>query len=115
VDDAVFALHFVGRFREELARWLLAHDKFVAIVVRQLVGGIGLAEAELIGLLVKVARCWVVEGAWGRPGHRLASRQWGLEWRGRSSRCIFPVMRRLWVAVRRLPCLRWGCILQPRL
>jgi hypothetical protein len=33
VDDPVFALDFVRGFGE-LARWLLAHDEFVAIVVR---------------------------------------------------------------------------------
>lgn len=56
MDDSVLALDFVRGLREELAWWLLAHDEFVAIVVGELVGGIGLAKAELEGLLVEGAR-----------------------------------------------------------
>ena len=48
VDDSVLPLDFMRRLREELAWRLLAHDEFVAIVVGELVGGIGLAEAELL-------------------------------------------------------------------
>jgi hypothetical protein len=48
MDDSVFAIYFVGGLGEQFARWLLAHDKFVAILVSELVCRIGLSVAELI-------------------------------------------------------------------
>lgn len=47
MDDAVFALDLVCRLGEELARGLLAQDEALAVGSRQLVGRVGLTEAEL--------------------------------------------------------------------
>jgi hypothetical protein len=62
VDDAVLALDLVGRLRDELAWRFLAEDIAAAVGRGELVGRVGLAEAELKGRGKSVWRS--LRGGW---------------------------------------------------
>jgi hypothetical protein len=49
MDDLVFSVDAVGGFGEEFARGLLTEDVFLLSAVGDLVGRVGLTEAELGG------------------------------------------------------------------
>lgn len=56
MNDSIFTLDFVRRFRHKLSRGFLPQHKFVASTVRNLVGGIRLTEAELSSQKHRVVR-----------------------------------------------------------